>query len=119
MVEKSKDLQRTHDKIKDIVTIGATLSATDIDLRALSQQICKMPQREHRDTCKQTFDVLFESAASKLKDEHSKEVLANLRKLIAIAEEDLYRPKPKFMDAFFFPNKQNVSKIVQYISMAK
>lgn len=105
MVEKSKDLQRSHNKIRDIVTLGVALSATDVDLRAVSQQICKMPQREHRDTCIQTFDLLFESAASKLKDDHSKEVLANLRKLIAIAEEDLYRPKPKFIDAFFFPNK--------------
>lgn len=119
MVEKSKDLQRSHERIKDIVILGPALSATDMDLRAVSQQLCKMPQRQDRATCSMTFDVLFESAASKMKDEHSKEVLANLRKLVAAAEEDLYRPKPRYLDAFFFPNKQNVKKIVQYISMAK
>ena len=50
------------------------------------------------------MDVLFSVADSKMTDEHSKQVLENLRKHVAKLEEDLYRPKPRYIDAFFFPN---------------
>ena len=44
--------------------------------------MCKMPNREHRETVETTIDALFESASSKIGDENSKLVLANLRKLV-------------------------------------
>lgn len=47
-----------------------------------------------------------------------KEVLANLRKHVAQLEIDLYRPKPRYIDAFFFPNRDNVTKLERYIKMA-
>ena len=31
----------------------------------------------------------------------------------------MYRPKPRYMDAFFFPNMDNVGKLERYIKMAK
>ena len=65
------------------------------------------------------MDCLFEIADSKMTDEHSKKVLANLRKHVAQLEEDLYKPKPRYIDAFFFPNRDNVHKLVRYIKMAK
>jgi phosphatidylserine/phosphatidylglycerophosphate/cardiolipin synthase-like enzyme len=65
------------------------------------------------------MDALFEVADSKMSDEQSKKVLANLRQHVAQLEQDLYRPQPKYMDAFFFPNMDNVKKLVRYISMAK
>ncbi len=47
-----------------------------------------------------------------------KEVLANLRRHVAQLEIDLYRPKPRYLDAFFFPNRDNVTKLERYIKMA-
>lgn len=31
----------------------------------------------------------------------------------------MYNPKPRYMDAFFFPNKANVKKLANYIGRAK
>jgi len=63
--------------------------------------------------------VLFEVAAAKMSADADREVLSNLRKTVAQVAEDLYRPKPRFMDAFFFPNMDNVKKLERYILMAK
>ena len=65
------------------------------------------------------MDVLFEIAASKMTNEDDKEILNNLREHVATVEDDLYRPKPRYMDAFFFPNRDNVYKLERYIKMAK
>lgn len=62
---------------------------------------------------------MFDSAHGKVTDEHSKSVIENLRKLVAQVEKDLYRTNPRYLEAFFFPNKENVKKIVKYIGMAK
>lgn len=78
-----------------------------------------MPERQHREVPGWAVDTLFEAASEKMKNDDDKATLANLRKLVAQVEEDLYRPKPRYMDAFFFPNKANISRIVKYISMAK
>ena len=50
--------------------------------------------------------------------DHDKKVLEGLRKLVHQVEIDLYRPKPRFLDAFFFPNKSNVFKLESYIKRA-
>ena len=39
--------------------------------------------------------------------------------MVRSAEIALYRPHPKYMDAFFFPNIENVKKVVKYVSYAK
>lgn len=61
---------------------------------------------------------LFELAESKMKDEHDKEVLTSLRKYVSIVEDDLLTTKPRYLDAFFFPNEKNVDRIVQYLTKA-
>ena len=53
-----------------------------------------------------------------MKDDEDKATLGNLRKFIGMVEEDLYTPKPRYLDAFFFPNEKNVDKLVQYLSKA-
>ena len=78
-----------------------------------------MDGRFNRVSVMQTIDVLFESAQGKVTDEHSKNVITNLRKLVSQVEKDLYRPNPRYLDDFFFTNKENVNKIVKYIGMAK
>lgn len=123
MVESKSSLsggsKRCLEKITEIVGAGATLSASEMDLRAVSQQLCKMPERFHRDCCEASMDVVFEAALQKMQHEADKVVIANLRKVVKQIEQDLYSAKPRYLDAFFFPNKQNVQKIVKYISMAK
>ena len=95
------------------------MAAQEANLDALSRNLAKMPGRHERAVVDQTVDVLFEIAASKMGDDASKEVLANLRKHIGQVSEDLMRPKPRYMDAFFFPNLDNVQKLERYIKMAK
>lgn len=95
------------------------MAAEEAHLDALSRIVAKMPGRNERTVVDQTLDVLFEIAASKMENEKDKEVLANLRKHVAQVDEDLMRPKPRYMDAFFFPNLDNVNKLERYIKMAK
>ena len=54
-----------------------------------------------------------------MESEHDKKVLAGLRQMLGQVELDLYRPQPRFQDAFFFPNMANIKKMVNYINMAK
>ena len=77
-----------------------------------------MTQRQSKDVISSVIGKLFEIASSKMKDDHDKKVLEGLRKYVSIVEEDLYTPKPRYMDAFFFPNEKNVDKMVQYLSKA-
>ena len=46
-------------------------------------------------------------------------MLVALRKQVAQVELDLLTSKPKYLDAFFFPNKANVTRLVQYIQKAQ
>lgn len=117
--QKSKDLIRTHEKIKTIVSKKPDLSTGDLEIQSLSSELCKMDGRFGRVAVMQTIDLLFESAKDKVEDENAKNVIQNLRKLVGQVEADLYRPNPRYLDAFFFPNKENVKKIVKYIQMAK
>jgi hypothetical protein len=80
---KSKDLVRTHEKIMTIVSKQPELSAGELDLKSLSSELCKMDGRFNRVAVMQTIDVLFESAHGKVTDEHSKNVITNLRRLVA------------------------------------
>mgnify|MGYP001947863784 CR=1 FL=1 len=116
---KPAGVARAHEKIQRHYASNATMRAEDVDLDVISRIVTKMPARNQRETASSTIDVLFEIALSKLKDDADKEVVANLRKTVAQVEEDLYRPKPRYIDAFFFPNLDNVHKLERYIKMAK
>lgn len=112
-------VQQQCEKIQSVVGCADDLAATPMDLRALSNALCKLPDRQHREVPAWAMDALFATAAEKMKNDDDKKVLENLRKCVGQLEEDLYRPKPRYMDAFFFPNKKNVDKIVHYIKLAK
>jgi phosphatidylserine/phosphatidylglycerophosphate/cardiolipin synthase-like enzyme len=77
-----------------------------------------MPQRQNKDVINSIVTKLFDLAGSKMKDETDKAVLENLRKYIGIVEEDLYNPKPRYLDTLFFPNEANVDRLVQYLTKA-
>mmetsp|Transcript_40703 Transcript_40703/g.62125 ORF Transcript_40703/g.62125 Transcript_40703/m.62125 type:complete len:147 (+) Transcript_40703:226-666(+) len=54
-----------------------------------------------------------------MESEKDKKILAGLRQMVRELETSLYRPQPRYQDAFFFPSLPNVKKIVKYISMAR
>lgn len=119
--KKSGNLAKSHAKIEQQFASNAKLEASEIDLQDLSRTLVKMSphDRSSRDSIQQTIDTLFQIAQSKMKDDDDKEVIGNLRKLVGQVEEDLYKPKPRYLDAFFFPNKNNVYKLEKYIKMAR
>lgn len=61
-----------------------------MDKSDLSRILIKMPQKHQKENVTAVINKLFEVAGSKMKDEHDKEVLVGLRKLVAQVEEDLY-----------------------------
>ena len=67
-----------------------------------------MPNKNKKETVSATITKLFELAKAKMKDAESKAVVDGLRKLVGQVEEDLYYPKPRYIDAFFFPNEKNI-----------
>ena len=78
----------------------------------LSKTLKTMPQRNNREQISKVVCKLFDVASSQLKDDGDKAVLESLRKYIAFVEEDLYDPKPRYLDTMFFPNEQNVEHLV-------
>jgi mitochondrial cardiolipin hydrolase len=78
-----------------------------------------MPNRQNKATIQGVVDKLFEVAGAKMKDDHDKAVLEGLKKYIHIVEEDLYNPKPRYLDAFFFPNEKNIEKLISYLGKAQ
>lgn len=39
--------------------------------------------------------------------------------MVGLVEEDMFHPKPRYLDAFFFPNIANIDKIVGYLKRAQ
>jgi hypothetical protein len=94
------------------------MNASNINLGDFSRILTKMPQRNNKDVINQIINKLFDVAADKMKDDHDKAVLDGLKKYVQVAQEDLLNPKPRYLDAFFFPNEKNIDKLVLYLSKA-
>ena len=58
-------------------------------------------------------------AENKISNDADKDIVKGLRKLVAQVEEDLYDCKPRYIDAFFFPNPENVTRLAKYIGRAR
>ena len=84
---------------------GNMSTLNEVSCQAVSKVICQAPERNTRPTCEATIDALFATAAEQMKDDGDKATLEGLRKLVKQVEIDMYRPKPRYLDAFFFPNK--------------
>ncbi len=78
-----------------------------------------MPNRHDKANINAVVEKLFEIASNKMKDDSDKAVLEGLKKYVQMAQEDLLNPKPRYLDAFFFPNEKNVDKLVAYIGKAR
>ena len=112
--KKPHDVQKSHERIAGIFK-DDKMTANDATEESLSRLLTRLPNKFDKKTIEQTVDVLFDVAASKIKDEHSLEVLANLRAHLATLEEDLYMNKPRYIDALFFPNRANVKKMISWL----
>jgi hypothetical protein len=49
-----------------------------------------MPSKHEKENADLMISTLFSIAESKMKDDHDKQVLEGLRKLIGVVEEDLF-----------------------------
>lgn len=95
------------------------MKQNEADLQDLGRTLNKLPGRFEQGSISDTLDLFFKIAKDKMESEHDKQVLAGLRQMVSVAEQNLYRPNARFQDAFFFPNIKNVQKLVNYIKMAK
>ena len=87
---------------------GPKLEAKEVDINDLSRYLVKMPNKHNKDNISAVITKLFEVAKNKMKDESDKELVDGLRTLVKQVESDLYQPKPRYLDAFFFPNEKNI-----------
>lgn len=113
--------ERVLGQIQTLLGGNAKLDAKDIDIQDFSRILTKMPPaaRHSKQTAGEVISKLFEIASSKMKDDGDKAVLEGLRKYVATVEEDLYTSKPRYLDAFFFPNEKNIDRLVQYLNKAQ
>ena len=108
-----------HQKISDVFFKNDELKQSESDAQDINRLMAKMFGRFEEDNIQATVDHCFDIAKGKMESDHDKKVLAGLRQLVRQVEVNLYRPNPRFQDAFFFPNMANVKKMVNYIKMAK
>lgn len=78
-----------------------------------------MPQKNEKENIQKVIHKLFEIAEEKIKDDKDKEVIQGLQQLVNQAEDDLFVGKPRYIDAFFFPDERNIARLVGYIKKAQ
>lgn len=83
--------------------------------RLFSQTGCYGDPRNTLDAIK----ALFDATGDKMKDEGDKALLNELRRTVFLAQFELLRPKPAYLDAMFFPNERNVDRLCSYLRKAK
>ena len=54
-----------------------------------------------------------------MKNDDDKKTLMNLKKIIQTSENSLFRPRPRYQDAFFSPDIKNQYKMADYIKKAQ
>jgi mitochondrial cardiolipin hydrolase len=118
-MQSSNTAEKSLNQIQTLLASGPNLDAKEINTQDFSRIISKMPNRHDKANINAVFEKLFEIASNKLKDDSDKAVLEGLKKYVQMAQEDLLIPKPRYLDAFFFPNEKNVDKLVAYIGKAR
>ena len=98
---------------------GGRFDAKEIDVQDFSRIISKMPNRHVKENVNAVIAKLFEVAGSKMKDDEDKAVLEGLKKYVNLVNEDLLTTKPRYLDAFFFPNEKNIEKLISYLGKAQ
>ena len=95
-VIKPLQVQRTHDKIKNLYGSNADLKQTEGDLQSLASLMNKMPMKYDQGNVTSTMDQLFEIAQDKMESDKDKAVLKGLRQMVGELESSYYRPQPRF-----------------------
>jgi|CryBogDrversion2_5_1035270.scaffolds.fasta_scaffold117112_1 hypothetical protein len=78
-----------------------------------------MDGRFNEENIQATTTFAFKLAEERMKDEDDKKILQELRNIVGIIEKNFYRSQPRFQEAMFFPNMDNIVKLQKYIGMAK
>jgi phosphatidylserine/phosphatidylglycerophosphate/cardiolipin synthase-like enzyme len=116
---KPLQIENAHAQISRIYEGSKDLKNTESDLQDLSRNLQKMWGKYEMENIQSTVDHLFQLAKDRMESDHDKKVLVGLRQMVRELESTMYRPQPKYQDAFFFPNIDNIKKMQKYISMAK
>ncbi|CDW81063.1 UNKNOWN [Stylonychia lemnae] len=117
-MQANSSVDRSLTQINTLLS-GGNFEAKDIDVQDFSRIISKMPARHVKDNINAVVAKLFEVAASKMKDDADKAVLQGLKKYVNLVQDDLLQPKPRYLDAFFFPNEANITKLINYLGKAQ
>lgn len=72
-------------QIQALLALNPNMEAKEIDMQDMSRILTKMPFKHHKDNVNAVVAKLFEAAASKMKDDHDKAVLAGLHKFVLAA----------------------------------
>ena len=113
------EVKKTHDKISALYEGNDELTVDVLTLGDFNRAVNKMKGRFNDDNIQATIDHVFSLAADRMESDKDKKILAGLRSLVREVEEDLYQPRNQVIDAFFFPNLDNVKKMQFYIKKAK
>ena len=116
---KPAALKTQHEKIGQLYTSSKDLKQNEADLQDLGRILNKMYGKHEKHNIESTVDHMFKIAQEKMESDHDKKVLVGLRQMVRELEHNLYRPQPRYQDAFFFPNMQNIKRLQKYIQMAK
>jgi len=108
---KPPAVQKAHGKITSICSKNKSLELSESELRQLTELLGKMYGRFEKDNCQATTDHLFSIAREKVSGDDNKQIIDGLRQMIGAVEGSLYQPNPRYQDAFFFPNLENVKKL--------
>ena len=118
MQSTNNQVERSLTQVATLLNGNPNMEAKEIDLQDFSRILTKMPFKQHKDTVNAVIQKLFDVAGGKMKDDHDKAVIEGLKKYVLAAQDDLLQTKPRYMDAFFFPNEKNVDKLVGYLTKA-
>ena len=78
-MESSKQEHRVVGQIQQLLGSGPNMEASTLNIGDLSRILVKMPQRNNKDVINQVISKLFDVAGEKMKDDHDKAVLINLK----------------------------------------
>jgi mitochondrial cardiolipin hydrolase len=88
-------------------------------MKDFSKVLNELPNKTKPEGVEACVDQLFFQAFDRMESDKDKQTVFKLRQLLREVEHNLYEPKDKLKDAFFFPNPHNVHKMENYINRAK
>ena len=76
-------------------------------MKDFSKVLNELPNKTKPEGVEACVDQLFFQAFDRMESDKDKQTVFKLRQLLREVEHNLYEPKDKLKDAFFFPNPQD------------